>query len=206
MTSTRRRVLDGGLAAASVVVLLVFLLTLLDRGDMQHVALQRLYHPVLSLALGGALMLGACVRRGVPTGWRLAGVLAGGLALALAVPLGFLRLVFPPEHEVGVEASSPDYQVVAYRVSAGLTAPHRIRLVLRTREGLASRESDIEMACFQDNERGDPAADWFLGRVEFAAPHTVRFVAASGAGWTVDFDPVTLEPAGAVDQCPNVAP
>jgi hypothetical protein len=206
VTSTRRRLLDGGLAAASVVVLLALLLALLDRGDMQHVAVQRLFHPVLSLAIGGALMLGACVRRRALGRLRLTGVVVGGLALALAVPLGFLRLVYPPDHEIGVRASSPHYEVMAYRTSNGLLGPHRIRLVLRTREGWASRESGVEMACFLENDRHEPAQDWFLDRVEFASPDTVRFVAATGAGWTVAFDRDTLQPSEAVDQCPNVAP
>jgi hypothetical protein len=198
--------LDGGLAAASVVVLLALLLALLDRGDRQHVAVQRLFHPVLSLAAGGALMLGATVRRRALGELRLIGLLIGALAVALAVPLGFVRLLYPPDEAIGVRATSPHYQVVAYRSFAGVHGPHRIRLVLRTREGLSSRESGAELACFLQNERHEPAQPWFLDQVEFAGPSTLRFVAATGVSSMVDFDPDTLLAWQPVDQCPNVAP
>jgi hypothetical protein len=198
--------LDGGLAAASIVVLLALLLALLDRGDRQHVAVQRFFHPVLSLAAGGALMLGATVRRRALGELRLIGLLVGALALALAVPLGFVRLIYPSDQAIGARATSPDYQVVAYRSFAGLRGLHRIRLVLRTRRGLTSRESGAELACFLQNERHEPAQPWFLDQVEFAAPTAVRFVAATGVSSIVDFDPHTLLAWQPVDQCPNVAP
>jgi hypothetical protein len=198
--------LDGGLAAASMVVLLALLLAVLDRGDLQHVAVQRFFHPVLSLAAGGALMVGATARRRAPGQLRLTGLLVGALALALAVALGLVRLIYPPDEAIGVRATSPDFQVVAYRSFAGLRDLHRIRLVLRTRQGLASRESGAELACFLQNERHEPAQPWFLDQVEFAGRTAVRFVAATGVSSIVDFDPDTLLAWQPVDQCPNVAP
>lgn len=112
----------------------------------------------------------------------------------VAFPLGW----FTTERVV---ATSPGYEIVAHRVSAGWLTDHRLLLRLRSRDGLASRESGDNLACFLDNERDEPPQSWFLDRAEFVTGHAVRLHAANGFTWEVPFDPGTLAPGRLVDQC-----
>lgn len=74
---------------------------------------------------------------------------------------------------------------------------------IRSREGLLSRESARDVACFYEPFGDEPYATFGSARFGRTAvgPQEVEVRTEDGQVWTSNFDPKTLRPASTLDWC-----
>lgn len=198
-TSVARRVTGAILALAGLASFLLALAAVWN--PWRLVRLFALAEPgpgiVLMLAGGGLVIVGAFVA--LPgRGWKIVAGAVAPLTVAAAVSPGlpgwWADEAYGPGlgHLVGVVAASPDdrFEVAAFR-DASTT-----RLVLRTRDGLLSRQAETPVAaCESFSDVVEP------GQVRFIDSTTVGITTGDEPTILVAFDPGTLAATGAAANC-----
>ncbi|MFF4893584.1 hypothetical protein [Micromonospora chersina] len=96
-------------------------------------------------------------------------------------------------------ATSPDFRLVSYRLP-GVASSDNVLLRLQSREGIASRESIEDLACFMV-ERSGAGPEWLLGRAAFVDTDEIALSAKDGTTWRIRFDTKSLSPMSSVDRC-----
>ena len=191
-----------GFVLAAVVIATVSVFARADgaTGQGGHVHLWPLAHPFQGIAVAAALIVVAgqygLRRPGARTATQIAGTLVAVIALGLGT-IGFLfgdRFPAPP-----VLATSADLQVVSYRLP-GLLGSGEVVLRLRSRDGLASREAERDIACFAVPSSG-AGPEWLFGGAEFTGPDEVAVHARDGSTWQIRVDPRTLTAPEPLDRC-----
>lgn len=204
MTVTVRRRLALGLVVAASVIVGVTILAAVDGGyGWGHIYLRPLAHPFLGTALAAG-MLGVAaqlsVSRRVPrVGSQVAAAVVAAMALCSGLLVTWMEQTFGVSGE-SVVASSPEFKLVSYHRPV-LFRSGDIVLRVQSREGLASRESGQDLACFIDASGLGP--EWLFDRASFTGAGEITVFTKDGTRWQARFDTTTLSPVQPLDRCTN---
>lgn len=166
-----------------------------------HIYLRPLAHPLLGIALAAGLVAAAAqlaVRHHV---LRVASETVAAVVAAAALLLSLLPLLgprFEPSRDA-VVATSSNFRLVSYR-SPGFFGSGSVLLRLQSREGIASRESSEDLACFIE-ERSGAEPECLFGRASFVDNDQIALSAKDGTTWRVRFDTKSLSSVNPVDRC-----
>jgi hypothetical protein len=167
-----------------------------------HIHLRLFAHPFLGVVLAAGLSAVAAhlaVRGRGPrvAAKTLSGVVAG-VALLIGGPFASYGGALSVSQE-GMVATAQSFKLVSYR-SPNLFHSDFIVLRLQSREGLASRESSENLACFIDEGSGSGPA-WIFAQARFVGEEEVALSAKDGTTWRIRFDRRTLASVNPLDRC-----
>ncbi|GAB3839725.1 hypothetical protein ACFPIJ_34550 [Dactylosporangium cerinum] len=166
---------------------------------LHYPALTPIAHPFLAI-LVAAVMAIIALRGVLPESTErvVAQACTGLFAVVVAVVAALVHSAgeFSPR-QPEVVATGTDVRVVSWRQD---DVPRRhLRLRLRSRAGLFSRDGTTDVACFLDE--GGAYPDWTFASATVTGDLLVART-ADGQEWRVKFDPETLRPTTpAIDRC-----